>query len=109
MYRVYLESHAFYKRVENLEKVSCTVCYCKFVNFREGLFSRNFAYVRFRENEIFTKWRNHSVILSFTDMVKSCPSHEFIVSQICYLTPNVKKNSYENFLIYSDRSTTVFV
>ena len=42
--------------------------YCKFGNFRESfifarvLFSRNFAYAKFRENKILTNWRNHSVI-----------------------------------------------
>ena len=29
--------------------------YCKFGDFREGLFSRNFAYAKFRENEILAK------------------------------------------------------
>ena len=36
--------------------------YCKFGNFREGLFSRNFAYAKCREIKILTKWRDHSVV-----------------------------------------------
>ena len=30
--------------------------------FERVLFSRNFAYAKFRENEILAKWRNHSVV-----------------------------------------------
>ena len=30
--------------------------YCKFENFREDLFSRNFAYAKFRENIALAKW-----------------------------------------------------
>ena len=29
--------------------------------FARVLFSRNFAYAKFRENKILAKWRNHSV------------------------------------------------
>ena len=29
--------------------------------FTRVLFSRNFAYAKFRENKIVAKWRNHSV------------------------------------------------
>ena len=29
--------------------------YCRFGNFREGLYSRNFAYAKFRENKILAK------------------------------------------------------
>ena len=29
--------------------------------------------------------QNGEITLSFTDMVKSCPSHELIALQICYL------------------------
>ena len=38
------------------------LAYCKFGNFREGLFSRNFAYAKFRENKILAKCRNHYVV-----------------------------------------------
>ena len=34
----------------------------EFGNIRDGLFSRNFAYAKFRENRILAKWQNHSVI-----------------------------------------------
>ena len=30
--------------------------------FASVLFSRNFAYAKFRENKIFAKWRNYSVV-----------------------------------------------
>ena len=30
--------------------------------FARVLFSRNFAYAKFRENKILAKWRNHSVV-----------------------------------------------
>ena len=30
--------------------------------FARVLFSRNFAYAKFRENNILTNWRNHSVV-----------------------------------------------
>ena len=36
--------------------------YCKFGNFREGLFSRNFAFAKFREIKTLAKWQNHSVV-----------------------------------------------
>ena len=32
------------------------VIYCKFGNFAKVLFSRNFAYAKFRENKIVAKW-----------------------------------------------------
>ena len=43
-------------------KISCADLYCKFGNFRKGLFSWNFTYAKFCENKILTKWLNHSVI-----------------------------------------------
>ena len=33
----------------------CLSIYCKFGIFREGLFSRNFAYAKFRENKTLKK------------------------------------------------------
>ena len=30
--------------------------------FARTLFSRNFAYAKFRENKTLTKWQNHSVV-----------------------------------------------
>ena len=84
IYRVDLESHAFYKRVENLEKVPCTVCYCKFGNFSEGfIFAKLCIYM-----QSFMKMKSSQkgeITLSFTDIVKSSHSREFIASQICYL------------------------
>ena len=49
--------------------------------FASVLFSRNFAYAKFRENKALLKWRNHS----FTGVGKSCPSREFLTWQICLL------------------------
>ena len=43
--------------------------YCKFGNFCEGLFSRNFANVEFREIKTFAKWRK---LFALTDVDKSC-------------------------------------
>ena len=40
--------------------------------FARILFSRNFAYAEFRENK--RSSRNGEIILSFTDIGKSCPS-----------------------------------
>ena len=51
--------------------------------FSRVLLSRNFAYAKFRDNKILAKWRNHSV---FTDIGKSCHSHDFFTSQIYLLT-----------------------
>ena len=31
-------------------------------------------------------WQNGEITLSFTDIEKSCPSREFLASQICLLT-----------------------
>ena len=42
--------------------------------FARVLFSRNFACAKFRENKILA---NVEIILSFTDIGKSCPSREF--------------------------------
>ena len=41
------------------------VLHCTTVNseiFARALFSRNFAYGRFRENKTLVKWQNHSVV-----------------------------------------------
>ena len=43
--------------------------------FVRVLFSRNFADAEFRENKTIGKWLKH---LSFTDVGKSCQSHEFL-------------------------------
>ena len=51
--------------------------------FTRVLFSQNFAYAKFRENKVLAK-SNGEITLSFVNMVKSCPSHEFIMSQICF-------------------------
>ena len=47
-----------------------------------ALFSKNFEYAKFRGNK---SSKNGEITLSFTDIVKSCPSSEFLASQICYL------------------------
>ena len=39
--------------------------------------------MKFRENKTS---RNVKITLSYTDIGKSCPSHEFLTSQICLLT-----------------------
>ena len=39
--------------------------------------------IKFRENTILAKWR---INLSFTDIGKSCPSHDFLTYHICLLT-----------------------
>ena len=51
--------------------------------FARVLFSRNFAYAKFRENKTS---RNAEITLSFADICKSCPSREFLASQMCLLT-----------------------
>ena len=50
--------------------------------FARVLFSRNFAYAKFRENK---PSRNGEITMSFTNIGKSCPTCEFISSQICLL------------------------
>ena len=51
--------------------------------FVRVLFSRNFAYAKFRENKILMNGQN---TLSFTDIGISRPCHEFSTLQICVLT-----------------------
>ena len=41
--------------LDGTEQVRVNPLYCKFGNFREGLFSRNFVYAKFRENKILAK------------------------------------------------------
>ena len=65
------------------------------LKFSRGLFSRNFAYAKFREKkssrngEIYAMFReikssrNGEITLSFTDLGKSCPSREVLTSKIC--------------------------
>ena len=48
-------------------------------------------------------------ILSFTDIGKSCPSRDFLTSQICILTLFAKIKSRENFRIYSNVKALSFV
>ena len=52
---------------------------CKFVNFCEGL-----TFMKIKSSQ------NAEIALLFTDICKSCPSHEFLASQICLLTLFVK-------------------
>ena len=51
--------------------------------FARVLFSRNFAYAKFRENKTS---RNAEITLSFTDIGKSCHSRDFLASQMCIYT-----------------------
>ena len=46
--------------------------YCKFRNFRNVLFSRNFADAKYRENISLEKWRNNYHIMPFTGVCESC-------------------------------------
>ena len=60
---------------------------------------RNFAYAKFRENK-------SSGNLSFTDVVYSCPSHEFETWQICLLTqfPKIKfSRQFPNLQYFNPR------
>ena len=50
--------------------------------FARVLFSRNFAYAKFRENK---PSRNDEITLSLIDIGKSCLSREFFTSLICLL------------------------
>ena len=52
--------------------------YFKFENFRETLLRRSFVKIKPSQNA--------KITLSFTDVDKSCPSHEFLTWQICLLT-----------------------
>ena len=76
--------------------------------FERVLFSRNFAYfVKIKPS------RNGEISLLFTDIGKSCPSREFLMSQVCILTVFAKikfprkLNSRENFRIYSNKGFKV--
>ena len=51
--------------------------------------------------------RNEEIILSFTDIGKSCPSRKFSASQICILTPFAKIKFSQNFRIYSNNKPLV--
>ena len=48
-----------------LSKVGITV---NLEIFARVLFSRDFAYAKFRENKILAKWRNYSVVLNVANM-----------------------------------------
>ena len=50
--------------------------------FARVIFSRNFAYAKFRENKALARWQ---INLSFTDICISCQSWEFLTLQICLL------------------------
>ena len=50
--------------------------------FARTLFSRNFAYAKFRENKTLTKWPK---TLSFIDIGKSCLNRDFFTSLMCLL------------------------
>ena len=63
------------------------------------LFSRNFAYAKFRENKILA---NGEITLSFTDRsnLKSCPSRNFYIANMSF-----NANSRVSFRIYSSTFT----
>ena len=52
-------------------------CIVKPEIFVRVLFSRNFAYAKFRENKILAKWR-----ITLSDIVKSCPSYLTLFANI---------------------------
>ena len=62
--------------------------------FARVLFSQKFAFVKFHENKILA---NDEITLSFIDLGKSCPSREFLTSQICLSKLFRTENSCENF------------
>ena len=63
--------------------------------FVRVLFSRTFAYAKFRENNILAKCE---ITLSFTDKDKSCLTGELLTSQICLLTLFAKIKFSRKFL-----------
>ena len=69
--------------------------------FARVLFSGSFAYAyaKFREKK---SLGNEEITLSFTDIGKSCPSREFLTSQICLLKLFAKIKFSRNFQIYSN-------
>ena len=81
----YFEISFLYAKLNILPCILHTVMDIITVNseiFARVLFSRNFAYAKFRENKILMKWRYHSVF--------SCHSSKFLASQICLLRHIVK-------------------
>ena len=63
--------------------------YCKFENFREAVYSRRYASVKFRGTETLAKWLNHS--LSFHDVGKPCPTVVAIFNAIKAIHENIPK------------------
>ena len=51
--------------------------------------------------------RKGQIILSFTDVGKSCHSRKIFKWQICLLTLFAEKNSRKNFMIYSNIFVTL--
>ena len=76
--RLFFKLTVYYCKFGNFREFKLTVNYCKFRNFREGFIMRSFVKMK--------SSRNVEITLSFTDAGKSCPSHEFLTSQICLLT-----------------------
>ena len=76
--------------------------------FARIIFSRNFADAKFRENKTLAKWR---ITISFTEKYKSCPSREFLASQICLLMLFAKIKFSRKFpnLQYSVCYTQIFL
>ena len=51
--------------------------------FARVLFSRNFAYAKFRENKILTNWKNHSIVFLYRQIT---PVLRISTSKICVFT-----------------------
>ena len=64
------------------DQIFFKMMYCRFGNFREGF---NFAKLRNCENSRKIKSsRNGEIILPFTDIGESCPSRDFLTSQMSF-------------------------
>ena len=68
---------------ESHRKIGGEFDYCKSRKIREGFI---FAKLRMRSFRKIKSLRNAEISLLLTDIGKSCPSREFLASQICYLT-----------------------
>ena len=66
--------------------------------FARDLLWRNFALLSFVKIK---SSRNGEITLSFVNMTKSCPSHEFLTSQICLLMlfAKISESTVQKFVI----------
>ena len=70
--------------------------YCKFGNFHEG-----FIFAKLRICEVLCQIKSSQygeITLLFVNMAKSCPSHEYLMSQIYLLTLFAKIEFSRKFL-----------